>query len=148
MPSALTALTTSFCLDILRLEERQGLQLEYVTRIRGMVHVGAMLIFVLCTLLFRALNSTSVIDAIYVMASYTYGPLLGMFAYGLLCRRPLYDHWVPLVAIISPLVCYALSLIVPRLMGYQLGYEILILNGLLTALGLHLLSFRKSVPQQ
>ena len=140
--SALTALTTSFCIDLLNIEER-NLNEAKASRIRHEVHVGMVAVFVLFTLIFKALNNTSVIDAIYVMASYTYGPLLGLFAFGLCTRLKPRDRFVPLICVISPLVCYGLSVIVPRLTGYQFGYELLMLNGLLTFLGLWLLSFKR-----
>jgi Na+/proline symporter len=137
--SALTALTTSFCIDILGIERRQMAPGRAVTT-RRRVHLGVVAVFVLFTLIFKALNSTSVIDAIYIMASYTYGPLLGLFAFGMFTRRVPRDRWVPVAAVASPLVCYALSVVVPMLTGYQFGYELLMLNGLLTFCGLWLLS--------
>lgn len=137
--SALTALTTSFCIDILGIERRR-MEARRAVEARRRVHLGVVAVFVLFTLVFKVLNSTSVIDAIYIMASYTYGPLLGLFAFGLFTRRTVRDRWVPLVAVVSPLLCYALSVTVPRLTGYQFGYELLMLNGLLTFCGLWLLS--------
>lgn len=137
--SALTALTTSFCIDILGLE-RRDVEARRATTVRRRVHLGVVAVFVIFTLIFKALNSTSVIDAIYIMASYTYGPLLGLFAFGMFTKRQPRDRYVPFVAIASPLLCYALSVVVPRLTGYQFGYELLMLNGLLTFMGLWFLS--------
>src|SRR5574344_1002112 len=85
---------------------------------------------------FRLLNSTSVIDAIYILCSYTYGPLLGLFAYGLFMRSKVNDRYVPFIAVASPLICYAIDFLTSRFTGYQFGYEMLMLNGLLTFLGL------------
>ena len=85
-----------------------------------------------------AVNSTSVIDAIYILCSYTYGPLLGLFAYGLLTKRGVNDRWVPYIAVASPLICFALDKTVASTIGYQFGYELLMLNGLFTFLGLWL----------
>lgn len=126
--SALTALTTSFCID---LKGRAGDE-----RLRKRVHVMMAVVFAAFILIFRALNSTSVIDAIYIMCSYTYGPLLGLFAYGLLTKRGVHDAAVPYIAVASPLLCFAIDFIVRSTTGYQFGYEMLMLNGLLTFTGL------------
>ena len=93
-------------------------------------------LFVVMILLFRMLNSTSVIDAIYVLCGYTYGPLLGLFAFGMLTKRMPRDRFVPYICIASPLVCYAIDTLTWQLSGYRFGYELLILNGLLTFLAL------------
>ncbi len=139
--SALTALTTSFCIDILDIEKKQ-LDEVRATRIRRRVHIAVVFVFVIFTLIFKALNSTSVIDAIYIMASYTYGPLLGLFAFGLFTRKMPRDRFIPVVCVLSPVICYALSVIVPQYTGYQFGYELLMLNGLLTFAALWGLSLR------
>lgn len=139
--SALTALTTSFCIDILDIEKKQ-LDEVRATRIRRRVHIAVVFVFVIFTLIFKALNSTSVIDAIYIMASYTYGPLLGLFAFGLFTHKMPRDRFIPVVCVLSPVICYALSVIVPQYTGYQFGYELLMLNGLLTFAALWGLSLR------
>lgn len=139
--SALTALTTSFCIDILDIEKKQ-LDEGRATRIRRRVHIAVVFVFVIFTLIFKALNSTSVIDAIYIMASYTYGPLLGLFAFGLFTHKMPRDRFIPVVCVLSPVICYALSVIVPQYTGYQFGYELLMLNGLLTFAALWGLSLR------
>ena len=126
--SALTALTTSYCVDI-----RQSPADE---RLRRRAHIGVAVVFVAFILLFRMLNSTSVIDAIYVMCSYTYGPLLGLFAFGLTTRRPVADCLVPYIAIASPLLCFAIDMVAQGVWGYKFGYELLMLNGMLTFAGL------------
>ena len=126
--SALTALTTSYCVDI---RERPADE-----RLRRRAHIGVAVVFVAFILLFRMLNSTSVIDAIYVMCSYTYGPLLGLFAFGLTTRRPVSDRLVPYIAIASPLLCFAIDTVAQSLWGYKFGYELLMLNGMLTFAGL------------
>ena len=126
--SALTALTTSYCVDICERPDDE--------RLRRRVHVGMSVIFVVFILLFRILNSTSVIDAIYILCSYTYGPLLGLFAFGLLTKRPTNDMIVPYICLASPVICYLLDMLVGQLTGYRFGYELLMLNGLLTFLGL------------
>ena len=126
--SALTALTTSFCVDICERPKDEGL--------RRRVHVGIAVVFVAFILLFKMINSTSVIDAIYVLCSYTYGPLLGLFAYGLLTRRGVGDGAVPYVCVASPLLCFALDMAAQHLWGYRFGYELLMLNGMITFTGL------------
>ena len=128
--SALTALTTSFCVDICERPDDE--------RLRRRVHMGMALVFVVFILLFRVLNSTSVIDAIYILCSYTYGPLLGLFSFGLLTKRPANDRLVPYICVASPVICYLLDMIVGQLSGYRFGYELLMLNGFLTFLGLWL----------
>ncbi len=129
--SALTALTTSFCVDIV---QRPGDE-----RLRRRVHVAMAVVFVLFILAFRVLNSTSVIDAIYVMCSYTYGPLLGLFAYSLLTKKGTNDRWVPYIAVASPLICFAIESFANAYTDYRFGYEMLMLNGLLTFSGLWLI---------
>lgn len=130
--SALTALTTSFCVDICERGRDE--------RFRKLSHLGVAALFVAFILAFKIINSTSVIDAIYILCSYTYGPLLGLFAYGLLTHRRVSDHVVPLIAVASPVMCYVISIVMARCTGYQFGYEMLMLNGLLTFVGLHLTS--------
>ena len=93
-----------------------------------------------CILLFRAVNSTSVIDAVYVMASYTYGPLLGLYAFGLFTQRQPRKRAILPIALAAPLICWGLDFAVPRLTGYRFGYELLLLNGALTFAGLWLAS--------
>ena len=137
--SALTALTTSFCIDILDIEQK-NVDEQKAVRVRRMVHIGVVALFVVFTLIFKALNNTSVIDAIYIMASYTYGPLLGLFSFGLFTKRLPRDRFVPVVCVLSPLICYSLSVLVPKWTGYHFGYELLMLNGLLTFMGLWMLS--------
>jgi Na+/proline symporter len=131
--SALTAMTTTYCVDI---KERAGDE-----QLRKRVHVGMAVVFMLIILMVDAVNSTSVIDFIYILCSYTYGPLLGLFAFGLLTKRKIRnDKVVPYIAVASPLICYALNVIVAKTTGYQFGYELLMLNGLLTFCGLWLTS--------
>lgn len=128
--SALTALTTSFCVDICGSPDDE--------RLRRRAHIGICAVFVVFILLFRMVNSTSVIDAIYILCSYTYGPLLGLFAFGMFTHRRVRDSRVPLIAILSPLLCYLLDAVTLRFSGYKFGYELLMLNGALTFAGLWL----------
>ena len=135
--SALTSMTTSVCIDFLQTEKDTE---EVARRKRLKVHLilSALLIFFIC--LVEMLNNKSVIDTIYIIASYTYGPLLGMFAFGLFTRRSTKDRWVPLIAVVSPLICYILDWTVSRETGYKFGYELLMLNGALTFAGMYALS--------
>jgi Na+/proline symporter len=122
--SALTSLTTSFCVDIKGRANDE--------KLRKKTHLLMSILFVVMVLLFRMLNSTSVIDAIYVMCSYTYGPLLGLFAFGMLTKRLPRDKYVPYICIASPLVCYAIDTLTWNFAGYRFGYELLMMNGALT----------------
>jgi Na+/proline symporter len=135
--SALASLTTSFSVDILNIQKNE---LKVAVRIRKYTHIGMSVLFVLIILVFKALNNKSLIDAIYTIASYTYGPLLGMFSFGLLSKRKVNDKLVPYIAILSPLICYGLNLLTSNLFNYPLGYELLIINGLITFGGMWIIS--------
>lgn len=131
--SALTAMTTSVCVDLAgtgRMPESKA------RKTRNTVHVLLAILLAGFVLLVDALGSQSVINAIYIIASYTYGPLLGMFAFGLFTRRQPRDRITPLVAVASPLLCFALDRLATSCWGYHFGYELLMLNGLLTFLAL------------
>ncbi len=131
--SALTAITTSLCVDIFGRGDD--------VRLRKYAHMGVALVFMLFIVAFKALNSTSVIDAVYILCSYTYGPLLGIFAYGLFTKRAVMDKMTPWVAVASPLVCLAIDATTSAATGYKFGYELLMLNGALTFAGLYFFSF-------
>ena len=128
--SAMTALTTTWCVDIMEKKDDE--------KLRKRTHLGFALLFVVFILAFKALNSTSVIDAIYIICSYTYGPLLGLFAFGLFTRWQVKDRYVPYIAIISPVICFAIETVTRQTTGYEFGYELLMVNGLLTFVGLYL----------
>ena len=134
--SALTSLTTIYCVDIMEQPASEHL--------RKRVHLLMCGVFVLFILIFKAVNSTSLIDAIYIIVGYTYGPLLGMFAFGLLTKREADDRLVPYIAIASPLLCYVIDYAVGSLTGYHFGYELLMMNGLLTFVSLWLTGCRRS----
>ena len=143
--SALTALTTSFCIDILGIERTQDQQ--HGEKTRKWVHLGISIVFIGFILLFKAANNDSIIDAIYMIASYTYGPLLGLFVFGLFTKMCPRDKYVPYIAISSPFICWAIDRSVYQATGYQFGYEMLMFNGLLTFIGLTLLSIRNKNNQ-
>ncbi len=128
--SALTAMTTTCCVDLFRRTD------DVVLRKR--VHAGLSLVFALFIMLFHVLNSTSLLDAIYTLVAYTYGPLLGLFAFGLFTRRRVCDRCVPFIAVASPLLCLAIDKACGSLFDYHFGYELLLLNGFLTFAGLWL----------
>ena len=138
--SVLTTLTTSFCIDILRTEERKDLDEARKTAVRHRVHVGFAFVLLLTILAFQAVGTPSVIGAVLKLANYTYGPLLGLFAFGLACDWRVRDAWVPLVCVVPPVACYLLDTNSKAwLGGYSFGNELLILNGLLTVAGLVLI---------
>ena len=126
--SALTSLTTSFCVDIKGRADDE--------KLRKNTHLLMSILFVVMVLLFRLLTSTSVIDAIYVICSYTYGPLLGLFAFGMFTKRLPRDKYVPYICIASPLLCYVIDTLTWNFAGYRFGYELLMMNGALTFLAL------------
>ena len=131
--SALTALTTSFCVDILGVEKEEA---NKAKRTRLMVHLLISALFAIIILIFKAVNSRSVIDAIYMIASYTYGPLLGLFVFGLFTKKQPRDKYVPYICILSPLICFATDYLVKQHTGYAFGYEMQMLNGAITFFGL------------
>ncbi len=138
--SALTSLTTSFTVDILNGERLPEQRLQ---RLRKTVHIGISALLLGVILVFRAINNQSVISAIFTVAGYTYGPLLGFYSFGLFTRYRVKDRWVPLVAVASPILCYFISSnSAAWFNGYTFGFELLILNGLITFLGLLILRRR------
>lgn len=146
--SVLTTLTTSFCIDWLGMEERPNLSEAQRTALRHKVHIGFALILWLVILGFKLLNSKAIIDAIFTLASYTYGPLLGLFAFGLFARAAVRDGWVPMICVVAPVLCFVLQTNSARwLGGYKLGFELLMLNGLLTFAGLWLIRRPSAAPR-
>jgi Na+/proline symporter len=142
---ALTSLTTSFSIDFLGLNKRAGLSEKSKTRIRYFVHISIAFIFFLCILIFRSLNDKAVIDKLFTIAGYTYGPLLGLFTFGLFTKRKVLDKATPFIAVLSPVICYLLSTFSVQLFnGYKFGFELLLLNGFITYCGLWIFSGKKS----
>ena len=136
--SALTALTTSFCVDFLNFKDRS--EHERV-RLRYFVHAGVSVVMVLVIIAFEILNSDNVITAVFMVAGYTYGPLLGLYSFGLYTKRVVRDRFVPVICVVSPLLTYLISYnSVAWLNGYEFGFEVLILNGFLTFTGLMAIS--------
>lgn len=135
---ALTALTTSFCIDIIDLEKKYDTEKQ--VRIRKMVHIGFSLLFIVIMVGFKYLvDDASVIERLFVFAGYTYGPLLGLFAFGLLTKWQVRDKIVPIIAILSPILSYIISVNSAKWFGFEFGFFILIINGFLTFMGLVLI---------
>lgn len=132
--SALTSMTTCFCVDICRRKNDEAL--------RKRTHIVMGVVFLLFVLLFRAVNSQSVIDAIYTLCGYTYGPLLGLFAFAIIGKLKANDKAVPFIAIASPIVCFIADWLTSHYTSYRFGYELLMLNGLLTFIGLWISSIK------
>ena len=142
--SALTALTTSFTVDILG---AAGKSEAHLTRVRKTVHVLMAVCMAVVIYVIGLVNTSSTINAVYTLASYTYGPLLGMFAFGIITRKRVRDKFVPIVAIAAPLLCLVLQLNSERWFGgYKFSYEILLINAALTCLGLCILIRRDKEP--
>ena len=139
--SAMTSLTTSICVDVLRVE-RDGFDPKAALRIRHRAHLAVAFAFALCIAVFHFAGSGTIIDTIYRLAGYTYGPLLGLFSFGLFTHRQANDRAVPYIAVASPIVCALLDYLAPILWNYHFSYELLLLNAALTFLSL--LCFSKS----
>ena len=139
--SALTSLTTSVCVDLLQLERKETNEARQ-SRQRSLVHICIVVLFLACILVFYEVGSGSVIDLIYRLASYTYAPLLGLYAFGILTRRRPADRAIPYVALATPALCAALDYLAPLYLNYHFGYELLMVGGALTFLGLWATSFR------
>jgi Na+/proline symporter len=138
----LTALTTTFCYDFMHFDKKQMTE-EQITQRRKWIHVAFALLYLLVIIAFRPFHNESLIDKVFDIAGFTYGPLLGLYTFGLFVKdRKVFDKAVPFIAIASPIISYLLKMYSPQLLGgYRIGFEILIINGLLTFLAL--LAFSK-----
>lgn len=139
--SAMTSLTTSICVDILRVE-REDFNPRKALSLRHRVHVSVALSLALCIAIFHMAGSGTIIDTIYRLAGYTYGPILGLFCFGLFTRRQVTDKAVPYIAVVSPILCALLDYFAPVLWGYHFSYELLLLNASLTFLALFVFSHK------
>jgi Na+/proline symporter len=146
---ALTALTSSFCIDILGLKRRDDLNEKQQKKLRLTVHLSFTVIFLICIMIFYRIGDRSIIDKILTLAGYTYGPLLGLFAFGILSKRALPSTFlITFICLAAPVICYFLSTnSVKWFGGYQVGIELLIINGLLTYLGLLSISKKAAITQ-
>ena len=140
--SALTALTTSFCVDFLNMDKTENASNPKNVKNRHLVHLGFSLLMFLVIIVFNSLNDQSVVTMIFKVASYTYGPLLGLYAFGLFMKsKTVHDKFVPFICVISPLICFLLAKNSAAIFGnYVIDNELIIINGLITFIGLLLIS--------
>lgn len=142
---AITALTSSFCIDILNMKDRTDLSEDGKVKLRTQVHLGVSVVFLIAIVVFRIINDGSVIYTILKVAGYTYGPLLGLFVFGMLTKRKVADKLVPLVCIAAPILTFVLDKFSEDLFwGYHMGFEVLLVNGLITFTGLLLIKGKDS----
>jgi Na+/proline symporter len=147
--SGLTALTTSFCIDFLNFDKRKNIPEKEMVRKRTYVHVAFSIIILLVVLLFNAVNDASVVTAIFKVATFTYGPLIGLFAFSLFAKkRQVLDYATPYIVIIAPILCFFIDKYSKVLLnGYVFAEELIIVNGLLTFIGLLIFSKRKNTEE-
>jgi SSS family transporter len=138
--SAMTSLTTAFYTDFLHLDHKTDREKK---RIRNRINISVALILITIIMIFRAVNNDSVINTVFAVAGYTYGPLLGLFSFGLFTRYRLKDKWVPVVALLSPLMAWLLNLLTIKWFGFYLGYTLLLFNGIITFAGLWMIRIRE-----
>lgn len=140
--SALTALTTSFCVDFLGMDKEKNQNKPNIVRTRHLVHLSFSLLMFLVIIVFNSLNDKSVVTMIFKVASYTYGPLLGLYAFGLFMKsKTVNDKFVPLICILSPAICFLISKYSVVILGnYVIDNELIIINGMITFIGLFLIS--------
>lgn len=142
---SLTSLTTSFSVDFLGLKKNKLLTEQRKIQIRKRVHFIMAVLLIIMILIFRSISDQSVIQKLFTIAGYTYGPLLGLYAFGLFTKFAVKDKWVPVIAVLSPVICWVLSANSEQwLWGYRFGFELLILNGMITFLGLLILRNKTS----
>ncbi len=157
--SALTSLTTSFCIDILGFEKKQAAlstpdeygntlpeqevksQMTELKKTRTLVHIGFSILLFFVIIIFWSINNDAVISQIFTVAGYTYGPLLGLYFFGFFTKQKIYDQWVVLVCVLAPILTGVIKWAMAKYVGYNFGFELLLLNGLLTFLGLFFISY-------
>lgn len=146
--SALTALTTSFCVDFLNFNKDKNVNSKKMVNTRHYVHIAFSGFLFITIIIFNSVNNTAVVNAIFKVASYTYGPLLGLYSFGLfVSKRQVFDKLVPFICLVSPAICYYLSLYSAKILsGYVFDNELILINGLITFAGLLITSSKK--PQQ
>ena len=144
---AITALTSSFCIDILGMKRREDWTEEERKKIRKRIHLAVAFVFLVFVMIFKWVNNPSMIGVILKVAAYTYGPLLGLFSFGIITSRKVLDKFVPIVCLLAPVICFFLDKFQKIIFGkYEIGLELLIINGLLTFIGLYLISKRVLIP--
>ncbi len=137
--SAMTSLTTAFYTDFISVKNKSKSEKK---RIRNIINIGVAFVLIGIIMIFKAINNDSVINTVFTVASYTYGPLLGLFSFGLFTKYKIKDKWVPVIAVLSPVMAYLFNLLSMKWFGFHFGYTILLLNGIITFLGLLLIRKR------
>ena len=137
--SAMTSLTTAFYTDFMSVKNKSETEKK---RIRNIINIGVAFVLIGIIMIFKAINNDSVINMVFTVASYTYGPLLGLFSFGLFTKYQIKDKWVPVIAVLSPVLAYLLNLLSIKWFGFHFGYTILLFNGIITFLGLLLIRKR------
>jgi len=138
---AITALTSSFCIDILGMQRRDDWTVAKKKKVRQQVHLTFAVVFLLFVMVYKWVNNPSMIGVILKVASYTYGPLLGLFTFGIITKRVVQDKWVPIICVVAPIICFVIDTNQNVLLGeYRMGNELLVINGLLTFIRLFLVS--------
>ncbi len=140
---ALTSLTTAFSIDFLNMEERKDWTIKQKTRIRHIIHLSFALLFIGIIIFYGNHRNPHLIDILFQVASITYGPLLGLFAFGIISKRKVKDKFVPVVCILAPLLCFVLSNNSQEWFNYSFDFELLLLNGFLTYMGLFAISSKQ-----
>jgi Na+/proline symporter len=135
---ALTSLTTSFCIDMIGLEKKKEWDEKRKKKIRYAVHLSFALLFLLLIIFYNAVKNDAVINLVYAVASYTYGPLLGFFFFGIVTKYQVRDKAMPFIAVLSPILCYGLDWIFTHYLNFGFGFTLLIVNGLFTFTGMYL----------
>ena len=139
---ALTSLTTSFCIDFMDFNKKENRSSDQKNKIRKTAHAAFAFLFFMLIMVLYELNNDTVIDLVYKLASYTYGPLLGFFFFGILTKKKVKDPWMPYIAIASPILCYLSDSVGQHWLGFGFGFTILIMNGLFTFMGMWICSKR------
>lgn len=137
--SVLTTLTTSMYVDMFELDKKEGLDENKKAKYRHIIHISFAVLLWLCILVFNEVNSSAVIKTILIVAGYTYGPLLGLFSFGIFCKRKANDKLIPYICVAAPILTYFISMYLPTV-GYEVGNELILINGGITFAGLYLLS--------
>ncbi len=137
---ALTSLTTSVCIDFLGFQKREDEMNK--KKIRHMIHLGFAILLLCVVVFFKSLNDSAILEKLFTVAGYTYGPLLGLYAFGLFTGFKIRDGWAPFICVLSPVLCFILNRYSKQwLGGYEFGFELLPINGLITFTGLYLTTF-------
>ncbi len=141
---ALTSLTTSFCIDIVGMDKKTKWNEDKKKKVRYIIHLSLAVLFLLLIIFYNVVKNDAIINLVYAVAAYTYGPLLGFFFFGILTKYQVRDCAMPFVAILSPALCFVLDLLFQKYLHFGFGFTLLILNGALTFLGMWIFKFKDS----